>query len=73
MKRERQRRALVRHSSSVAPSPDRHPLTRPGVVPWVVVIILVITVMIGKWAPAEVLGLLTLLLAIVRVVADRGV
>jgi len=72
MTHDRRRRALARKASSALPSSGGHPLARPGVVPWVVVIILVITVMIGNWAPAEVLGLLTLVLGIARVAADRG-
>ena len=72
MTRNRQRRALVR-AATISISPvGKHPLNRPGAVPWVVVIILVITVMFGGWGPAEVLGLLTLLLALMRAVAGSG-
>lgn len=53
-------------------APPAHPLASPASMPWVVVVIVVLTVGVGHWAAAEVLALISLAIGLVKAVRSPG-
>ena len=63
-------RSLARFVSS--PINRAHPMARPASIPWVAVVILVLTVGVGHWAAMEVLMVLALLMGMIEAVSGTG-